>query len=471
MKSRNQHTLISISMVIYCVFNSFIAVGQNGFANHWHINHNMHVDFSLGGPFVDTLSELNTFESSISYSNTDGELLFYSNGGAIPTYEASGGYLWNRNHEVMPNGILVDTMGCQSSSNGGIVIPDFTDDNIFWVFTSDCSETHTLAPEQHIGLRSTKIDMSLDGGLGDVLEKGVPIYGDSSHKFDEGIGATRHANGVDYWIIMHGYNYPLSDTFYVFLFNESGVSPPIVQTIGSTIEGKIEISPNGKHMTYGNEFYTFDKASGVISSPINLDINLVSSSFSPDSRFLYTVDAHNLYQYDCSSPDLLASRILVYHASDEPVYEFGGMQLGPNCKIYVARLEHSSFGVINLANEPGLACNYVHNQLMHGLPYWLNAIWFPNYIDSEFACETVTIEEIDKDYFLLTQATDGQSIRLSFNPKRASDTIMIFDATGRLIGQYIATNNNTEIDISNFSDGVYVVNIPGINQSQKFLKF
>ena len=62
----------------------------------------------------------------------------------------------------MPNGSGL--LGDPSSSQSAIIVPKPNNPTIFYVFTVDDHSQN--AP--HFGLNYSEIDMSLDGGLGDV---------------------------------------------------------------------------------------------------------------------------------------------------------------------------------------------------------------------------------------------------------------------------------------------------------------
>ncbi|NOQ73309.1 MAG: hypothetical protein GQ574_14990 [Crocinitomix sp.] len=459
--------LIIVLIIVIAPFG--VTFAQNQFANHWHLGEGVHVDFSLGGPFVDDITSMNTFESTISYANDDGELLFYSNGGRILLAESSEGKIWNRNHEVMPNGNLCDSCGCQSTWNGGVVIPDFDNSDLYHIYMTDCLENLYSYPELHAGLRRTTIDMSLDGGLGDVVEMGVPIYGDSLSPMGEGIAATRHQNGTDYWIITHASHFPVSDTFYVFLLTDAGISDPIIQAIGASGEYGIEISPDGKKLTFGNVLYNFDIGTGLISSAVDIDVFPTGQSFSPNSELLYIGDCQGLYQFDLNALDVLASRTTIYENADSTSCQFGALQVGPNCKIYVVIHDKPYFGVINSPNALGLDCDYINNQLAYS-PELISNLVYPSYINSRLNCETISIEEIKEDWSV-SLAISGNTAEIHMPETRANKTYFISDAFGRaVLSGELSENGKTIVDISFLAQGLYYIHLDSATKGKKIIK-
>ncbi|MGO8056139.1 hypothetical protein, partial [Rhizobium leguminosarum] len=64
-------------------------------------------------------------EGVATQSDKNGNLLFYTNGIDV----------WNRNHEIMPNG--TGLFGSQTSTQSGIIVPQPGSDSIYYVFTVD----------------------------------------------------------------------------------------------------------------------------------------------------------------------------------------------------------------------------------------------------------------------------------------------------------------------------------------------
>lgn len=459
-----------LSLSFICFFSLFCKA-QNEFANHWHFGEG-HMDFSNGSPVIDTASSLVTFESLLSYSDSDGNLLFYSNLGKISSAGFSNGSIWNKNHEVMPNGNLGDTCGCESTSQGAIVIPDFTNPDLYLILMTDCEENIIASPAEHIGIRLTTVDMSLDGGLGDVVDKGVPVYGNESHLISEAITATRHANGIDYWLIAHSLNYAGTDTFYVFLVSATGISAPSVQKIGTPINYSyhLEFSPDGSKLMNNEELYDFDNSTGIISNPINLGYLVYATTFSPNSNLLYVTDGTHLYQHDLTSSDIVASKDTIYAASDQSTVSIVKMQLGPNCKIYITHPDQHFFGAINAVNSLGTDCNYVNNAVSY-TSLNANSVNFPNYIDSEFDCLTASTNELFSETWRLTQSIDQPSITIYISDKLVGEKYSILDTQGKLISQEILISNETKVNINELPKGVYYILISKNEYGNKFIVY
>lgn len=120
-------------------------VFSQGEANIWYFGQNAGLDFNSGSPVSINGSQMNTLEGCSTISNSSGQLLFYTDGVTV----------WDRNHNIMPNG--TGLMGHESSTQSSLVIPKPNDPNIYYLFT--VSEINSD------GLRYSVIDMSLNGGV------------------------------------------------------------------------------------------------------------------------------------------------------------------------------------------------------------------------------------------------------------------------------------------------------------------
>src|SRR5690606_1129104 len=124
------------------------------------------LDFRQGNPVPLANSAMQSFEGSAVATTVTGDLMFYSNGGSTP-YQ---GGVWNRNHQMMPNGNLTGAGGCNSSFQSSLILPLPRSVDKYYLFTTDCMENSSVG-----GLRYNVIDMHFDGGLGDVVAKGVKL--------------------------------------------------------------------------------------------------------------------------------------------------------------------------------------------------------------------------------------------------------------------------------------------------------
>ena len=158
---------------------------------------------------------------------SQGQLLFYTN----------GEFVFNRQHQVMPNGRKL--MGSNSSTQSALIVPDPGSGNVFYLFTVGAQG----GPN---GLRYSTLDMTRDQGLGDVVRMNALLVSPVAEK----LAAVRHQNGRDVWVVAHRWN---SNAFVSFLVTPDGVqSKPVMSNVGSmhagpgrNAIGAMKFSPDG----------------------------------------------------------------------------------------------------------------------------------------------------------------------------------------------------------------------------------
>lgn len=372
--------------IFYCV--SVIAQGE---ANIWYFGTNAGLNFNNNPPTP--LLDLPTVgmfssEGCSTISNSDGDLLFYSNGEKV----------WNKNFQIMFNGDHLS--GHNSSTQSSAIIPypgtyNSTEnrfDKYFLVTLDQYIEQNPSIPNK--GVCFSEIDMTMDGGLGGVTtNKNIHLFGTST---TEKVCVVPHSNGCDFWVICKVVD---SYDFYVYHISSSGFNlTPVVSTTSVFTEaspGQMKVSSNHKLLSYvlppysanpGLYVFNFDNATGLITDKFSdlTSENHYGAEFSPDSKVFYKCSGSRIYQYDVSvnsNNDFVASKVTIMSS----VAGLQSMQLAPDGKIYIARLILNGFpnymGVINNPNVLGTACNYVPLQqylggrfCMAGLPNQLNSL-------------------------------------------------------------------------------------------------
>jgi gliding motility-associated-like protein len=315
-------------------------------ANVWHFGIGYSLDFNSGTPIQTSGSQMFTFEGSTSYCDSEGNLLFYSNGGGrVPSTGQDGGKIWNKNNQVM-----YDMQGTEgggwSAAQSSVVVPVPGESNAFYLFTMEELEfdLDDVVPSEPNGrgLRYFKIDMTLNGGLGSVIEADVPVY-DYSY---EGICAIRHANGTDYWILIN------QDTtgIGVYRVNQSGVELAGVYPYPAFYSGFgiIKSSPNqdsgstccNKVMTPAG-LYDFNLTTGVLSFETDLGgVSTTYFEFSPNGEYLYATitdpftGVSQLVQYNVLAPAQTGQSVESTAQVIAPNFNGLYMQLASDGKIY-----------------------------------------------------------------------------------------------------------------------------------------
>ena len=247
-------------MIFVLVLFPLMSVAQ-GPASNWYFGNNAGLYF-FGSKWPVSLrdSEMKQREGCASISDNQGNLKFYTNGVTV----------WNKNHDVMTNG--VNLMGHQSSSQSAIIIPQPGSNTIFYIFTSDAG-AYENPPNN--GIHYSIVDMTKQKGTGEVIKKNVQLIASSSEK----LTAVFAANGKDIWVMAHGWQ---NNFFYAWQVTDAGVSEkPTVSRIGSLHEGGfstegnaigcMKFSPDGKKLAtviYEETFF----ATG---SPTNIPLSKI----------------------------------------------------------------------------------------------------------------------------------------------------------------------------------------------------
>ena len=352
-----------------------LASAQNE-ANIWYFGHLCGLDFNSGAP-------VNTHEIPFISSNanavmcdTAGNFLFSFN----------SNYVLNRNGSTMPNG--KDFIGNVVASQGALIVQKPESDYLYYIFTVGYNKSEL------IGMHYSVVDMSLDGGLGDVTsEKNVPLA--QAWAASNKLTSVRHANGEDIWILTR--NFKIDQWYAAFLLTSSGLSTQAVLSLAPerndlNNEGSMKVSPNKKFLAAAykypkilNEAFSqsldicrFNASSGKIDILYTLCKNPNNWTeqyepwaveFSPDSKLLYIsyfnskigVDEMELYQYDMQ----YIEDSLQFFQSERFIArgQVNGLQLARDGKIYCTKhnWEILDYDYISVIHEPwkrGTACNY-----------------------------------------------------------------------------------------------------------------
>ena len=129
-------------------------VNEKKRATFWHFGNQVGIDFTCL-PASFTGSQMNAFEGSASISDTNGILQFYTEGTTV----------WDRNNNVMPNG--TGLLGNPSSVQSAIITPHPGNPDHYFIFTTDAIWENNGVN----GLQWHEVDMTLNGGFGDVISK------------------------------------------------------------------------------------------------------------------------------------------------------------------------------------------------------------------------------------------------------------------------------------------------------------
>jgi len=324
--------------------------------NIWYFGYYAGLDFNSGSPIALPPSAMDQGEGCASIADWKGNLLFYTDGMTV----------WDKTHNPMSNGTGLG--GSWWATQSALIVPQPDSPDEYFIFTTDGDPGYPSGP---IGFHYSKVDMSLNGGLGAVVQKNVLLLpGPSS----EQVTSTKHANGRDVWVISHNRD----TSYYAFLVDNNGVqSTPVTSNVGimrCRQGGEMKVSPLGHQIVMvplqyedSMEVASFDNTTGLVSNAFFFMSDTVSSSlphpygvaFSPSGQYLYLSEGNSLYQYDlqvATRAAIEASAVLV--GANTSWYRMGSLQNGPDGKIYIAAYYRPWLSAIKFPDLPGILCQY-----------------------------------------------------------------------------------------------------------------
>ncbi len=436
------------------------------------------INFLSGSPVINYDSlEMDFRFTHANISDIAGNLLFYTN----------GVYIADATNDTMINGSGINPGAYVNDFQDGLMIPQGTliikkpaSDSIYYLFHSTIDNYPTGFGSVAYYLRLTEIDMSLNAGLGTVTNKNQILITDTLNGGK--ISACKHANGRDWWVMVHRVN---SNLYYKLLVTPTGIFGPYTQNIGSIREwdaGHAKFSPDGKKFAYfhyrftGLDVFDFDRCTGVLSNWINdatipLVVGNLGCEFSPNSQLLYVCNITNIYQYDLSATNVIASRTMVaaWDSFTQPGQPNLGAylcypQLAPDGKIYITTGNSTTYmGRIDDPDVVGVGCNVAQHSVL--LPtYYFNTIPnHPNYFlgcDTTSSCSCLTTNSQELTNFLLVKSYPNPTIgplTLQFPVQNEKGWLEIYNVNGSLIVQETIApwSQFKRLDLSYLNKGIY----------------
>lgn len=320
---------------------SFFSVFSQGQADNWYFGDYVGLKFNSDGSVsVLTDSQMKVSEGCSTISDCNGSLLFYTDGENV----------WNKNHQIMVNG--TGLFGRDTSTQAATIIKKPGSSHNYYIFTTSIQTSMGSS-------RYSEVDMSLQGGEGEVTNKNVLLFNRTTEK----LAIAKHSNGIDFWAITYN-----ADTkyFHAYLINSGGVSNSPVLSYYPNVDwsGSMKVSPDGKKLAVCNFsksalLFDFDNINGYVSSDpqalTNEDEFPYGAEFSPNSKVLYVSCYTKTYQFNLNVPNIKNSGINI---TSGVASNLGALQLGPNGKIYCAIRGDTKIGVINKPNVLGLGCDF-----------------------------------------------------------------------------------------------------------------
>jgi hypothetical protein len=423
------------------------------------------------------------FESTAAVmSDTDGNLLFYTNGCEVA----------NRNHQTMPNGIglnpgAINDLICPWKGyvvpQGAMALPDPGDTNRYYLLHIGAS--YDPVRKLRLGpLYYSIVDMTLQNGLGDVVSKNNILLDGDLGSFS----AVRHGNGRDWWIVMPEFG---NKIWHAFILSPEGIAPQTPSNVALGVPGcekhmETNISPDGsKIANWGDCKVTvldFDRCSGVFDNLLELSapthwIPGGGVAFSPSGRYLYATSQNVLFRADLesSSPQLDTMRYSYDPYNLSPYYVPGNtfhyLVNGANGAIYgniPSRAKH----LHTLKRPDGLTIDSIDfraKAIKLPVPGVRTLPHFPHfrlYDLPDSPCDTLGI---DGPTVSAPEPAPEAAALLHLQPNPAADEVLValseplagrwqlVAPTGLVVlrGDWAATQATQRVDVSRLAAGVY----------------
>lgn len=336
-----------------------------------------------------------------SYSNSRGDIQFFSNGLRI----------FDKDSRIIENGSglnpaypPVQNFYSFPVYQAGFFLKNPGDSSIVYLFHLDYDQyppNSTIFIGQY--LRMTTIDARANGGKGKVIEKNKVLINNILSR----AAAVRHANGRDWWI-MASESY--EDWHHCLLLTPEGITRPVLpQHIGSkpvlTVPdqalrwtGVGKFSPQGRYYLdltpeWGFSLYDFDRCTGLLSNERRVNYTQIPTrdvrggsgiEFSPDERFLYLTSTHGysshpafprsnvayMIQYDLTAPEWWRKGDTLTDIPPGP-YGYGpgekyydqqllGSATGPDGRIYISN-PTTTYCTVQYPDRKGKAALFRYN--------------------------------------------------------------------------------------------------------------
>lgn len=439
-----------------------ISISAQKETSYWYFGDGAGLYFNGSTPVSLTDGAINSLEGNSSISDSNGNLLFYTDGVTV----------WNKKHQIMVNG--TGLWGNQDASQSSLIVRQPLS-NLYYIFTIDAQAGFLGG---YGGIAYSIVDMSSQNGNGAIISKNISLLTPTCEK----VTAVHHENGVDIWIMTQQWG---TNSKYAWLLKSDGLNTiPVVSAIGLVQNNPI----NGNGQTHGYmkfshsgskvasvisfdgiiELYDFNNNTGVLSNLITLKqiASPYGLEFSPNDSMLYsTTWSSELYQWNLSfssEQQIEASKNLIYQVPYSPgMSPISGLQLGLDKRIYVAIHGLDSIGVINNPNILGPSCNYVHNALFlkgnrcwSGLPNFVQSLLVKVADDPATSAGNISINPIPFSSSYLISVNNSESQYVIMSLYNDIGQLLSREKVNIINGIYTAI-----IQLNNYPQAIYFIDV------------
>lgn len=385
--------------VFFLLLVSALSAYSQKEAANWYFGERTGLTFKRGYAEVLKGGKVITYEGCAAISDKiTGELLFYTDGVTV----------WNSRHGEMTNGTGLKSG--YSSTQNTLIVPNPINDKLYYIFTAPDLTSTNFDPITT--MYYSEVNMENPDGI--VQKKNIPLMDSVSEK----LTGTITCEDGGYWVLAH---HRTKAIFYAYRIKESIDTVPVISDFSNeystAFAGSMKFSPDGtKIATAVNVLstiapptlflYSFNKRTGAVENRKKIDsypperhhlYEFYGLSFSPDNTKLYASGFHNIVQYDVT----LKNEIAIKNSKTEIAKgDFLGMQLAPDKKIYVSRMNNFLYDIFSIEkpNEEGENCNLVKSKLdvsiYAGFPNFMDYIFADNY-EGDCLHQFSTLEDIN----------------------------------------------------------------------------
>lgn len=381
-------------------------------------------------------------ETSSSICDKDGNLLFYTNGIVV----------YNRFHALVKNGTGLGfplTQNESTSFQGSLILKHPLNDSIMYIFSTDYRG-------QQGGLVYSELLIHGNNDSGLILKKKIRL----TSNVNESIQAINHQNGLDIWILAHGYG---NNTFNSFLITTNGLLKcTISQNLGfahSTFSGSsaqvgLKVTSNGKFLVHND--INLGKLEILKFSTLNSKLQM-NKTFSKNYSYMQEFSASNAFLYlnyldSFIQIDINSNRRFKFNNINSS-QSIGQTQLGNDGKLYGIIANSKDLMILNNPDSFGpktdmkIIRNFFSNSISTSLPNFNQSYFYTPAIDYSYQldCRSNTIELWGKDTF------NGNKFQWGLRKLYSIDTFALvstsintsysFSDTGSMQVRFIAANS------------------------------
>jgi gliding motility-associated-like protein len=323
-------------------------------SNQWYFGEMAGLDFNIINGLapppraITDANQMFSEEGCASISDSDGQLLFYTNGRTV----------WNRNHDVMPvldpTAISTSLGGDSTASQGTLILPFMDDETMFYIFTAE-----EVYGDGQYDIKYAIVDMKKESANGAIILKDLVLAEDMAEKI------TASSFNVSSWLVTHGFG---NNNFRTHLVSDRGIESVIHTPIGEVLDAQFPEQASGSMKfnvgvtNFANvipgpnqiELFDFNFNTGRFDNSrlieTNETSNLYGLEFSGGGTKLYVTTPGSLIQYDLDSlgatteiDDIINSKFDTYSVTGT----LGAIQRASNGILYIATDGGSSIKYIS----------------------------------------------------------------------------------------------------------------------------